>query len=191
LHFAYYASPDQVAHARSPFSQEYAAEVESLFYGIRKELQEKLLHEIGKETILMISADHGLCHVEQRNIIDIAAHRELLGMLKVPPTGDSRCLILHAKSEEKISKIEEYFESRFNRGFQLFRSQDALKEGLFGLGEIKDQVHDRIGDLIAVPKIDSAIDNSNVQPRNEYVPGRHGGLSTNEMIVPLITTRLG
>jgi predicted AlkP superfamily pyrophosphatase or phosphodiesterase len=191
FHFAYYASPDQIAHARSPFSQEYAAEVESIFYAINNELREKLDAEIAKKTILMISADHGLCHIDEHDIIDIAKHQELLSMLKVPPTGDSRCLILHAKSEEKISEIEDYFANRFKGIFHLLRSKDALNQGLFGLGEVKEQVHDRIGDLIAVPKTDNAVDNSNVQPRNEYVPGRHGGLSSNEMIVPLVTTRLG
>jgi hypothetical protein len=190
LHFAYHASPDTIAHARSPFSQEYAAEVEAIFYGINKELREKLDPEIAKKTILMISADHGLCHIDARDIIDIANHVDLLNLLKVPPTGDSRCLILHAKSEEKISQIEDYFQSKFKGMFHLLNSRDALRQGLLGVGEIKEQVRDRIGDLIAIPKIDNAIDNSNVQPRNEYVPGRHGGLSSNEMIVPLITIRL-
>lgn len=190
FHFAYYASPDTIAHARSPFSQEYAAEVEAIFYGVNRELREKLDPSVAKKTILLISADHGLSHINEREIIDIASHPELMHMLKVPPTGDSRCLILHAKSEEKISQIEYYFKKRFGDMFHLLNSKDALRQGLFGIGEAKEQVSDRIGDLIAVPKKDNAIDNSNVQPRNEYVPGRHGGLSSNEMIVPLITTRL-
>ena len=190
FHFAYYASPDTIAHARSPLSQEYAAEVEAIFYGINRELREKLDPTVAKKTILIISADHGLCHIDEREIIDIASHGELLNMLKVPPTGDSRCLILHAKSEEKISQIQDYFKTRFGGMFHLLDSKDALRQGLFGIGEIKEQVLDRIGDLIAVPKKNNAVDNSNVQPRNDYVPGRHGGLAANEMIVPLITTRL-
>jgi Type I phosphodiesterase / nucleotide pyrophosphatase len=190
FHFAYFASPDTIAHARSPYSQEYASEVEAIFYLINRELREKLDPKVGKKTLLMISADHGLSHINQEDIIDIANHEELLNLLKVPPTGDSRCLILHAKSEQKLSQIEAYFNTRFPDSFQLFDSKEALKQGMFGMGEIKREILDRIGNLIAVPKHDNAIDNSRVQPRNEYVPGRHGGLAPNEMVVPLITTRL-
>jgi hypothetical protein len=190
FHFAYYASPDTIAHARSPRSQEYAAEVEALFYGISREMREKLDSKIARNTLLIISADHGLCHLNERQIIDIANHPDLLRMLKVPPTGDSRCLILHSKSEENVPAIENYFATKFNGMFQLVKSKDALEQGLFGLGEAKVQILDRIGDLIALPRKENAVDNSNVQPRNEYVPGRHGGLAPAEMIVPLIVTHL-
>ncbi len=186
FHFAYHASPDTIAHARSPFSEEYAAEVDSIFYLINRELRENLDPQIGKRTLLLISADHGLAHVQSKELIDVAREPELLKLLKVPPTGDSRCVILYAKSEDKIPRVREYFERKFSNKFHILDSRDALKQGLFGIGESKEEIYDRIGDLIAVPMVDCAVDNSNVQTRNEYVPGRHGGLSPNEMIVPLI-----
>jgi hypothetical protein len=190
FHFAYYASPDTIAHARGPFSEEYAAEVDALFYTIHRELIEKMDQNVAKKTLLMISADHGLAQIDQRNIIDLARHGELLQKLKVPPTGDSRCLILHAKTEKEISEISDYFDKKFPSQFKMLLSKDALSQGLFGLGSVKEQVPDRLGDLIAIPKTPIALDNSNVQHRDDYVPGRHGGLSYEEMVVPLITTRL-
>ncbi len=190
FHFAYHASPDTIAHARGPFSDEYAAEVESLFYSIHRELFEKLDRAVAKKTLLMISADHGLAHINEKEIIDVARHRELLQMLKVPPTGDSRCVILHAKTEKDIPLIGEYFRRNFQDQFHVMSSNEALKTGLFGRGEIKDAVMDRLGDLIAVPKGSTALDNSHVQHRDDYIPGRHGGLSFDEMIVPLITAKL-
>jgi Type I phosphodiesterase / nucleotide pyrophosphatase len=190
FHFAYHASPDTIAHARGPFSDEYVAEVESIFHSLRKELFEKLEPSVAKNTILLISADHGLAHVEARDIIDVARHGELLKMLKVPPTGDSRCTILHAKREHHIPLISEYFQKHFPDQFHVMLSSDALRNGLFGTGQIKPEVYDRLGDVIAVPRGGVALDNSNVQWRDDYVPGRHGGLSYDEMIVPLIAARL-
>lgn len=190
FHFAYHASPDTIAHARGPFSEEYAAEVESLFYSIHRELFEKLDRSIAKKTLLMISADHGLAHINASEIIDVADHRKLLQMLKVPPTGDSRCVILHAKNEREVPNIFDYFQRKFPGQFHLMKSSDAVRDGLFGRGEIKEEVPDRLGDVIAVPKGNLAIDNSDVQRRDDYVPGRHGGLSFDEMVVPLITARL-
>jgi hypothetical protein len=190
FHFAYYATPDTIAHARGPFTATYASEVEAIFHTIQRELYEKLDNDIAKRTLLLISADHGLAQIKQENIIDIALHPDLLRMLKVPPTGDSRCLVLHSRSKEEIQKIEDYFRHRFSDQFLVMESIDALKKGLFGFGEVKESLRDRIGDLIAIPKGNAAVDNSNVQPRTEYVPGRHGGLSKDEMIVPLIASKL-
>lgn len=190
FHFAYYASPDTIAHVRGPSSVTYASEIESIFHTINRELFEKLHKNIAKRTLLLISADHGLAEIKEEDIIDLAVHSELLQMLKVPPTGDSRCLILHSRSEEEIPKIEAYFRAKLPNEFHLMKSKDALTQGLFGFGESKEQLSDRIGDLIAIPKGNKAVDNSNIQPRTEYVPGRHGGLSPDEMIVPLIATRL-
>jgi hypothetical protein len=190
FHFAYYATPDTIAHARGPFTPTYASEVEAIFHTIQRDLIEKLDRDVAKRTLLIISADHGLAEIKQENIIDVALHPDLLRMLKVPPTGDSRCLILHSRTQDEISKIEDYFRVCFPDQFRVIRSSDALKEGLFGFGAVKEQLPDRIGDLIAIPRGNMAIDNSNVQPRSEYVPGRHGGLSANEMIVPLIASRL-
>lgn len=186
FHFCYHASPDTIAHARGPFSEEYSAEIESVFSSIKTELFEKLDRSIAKKTLLVISADHGLSHIDATGIIDISKHAALLDMLKVPPTGDSRCLIMHAKSEDYIERISSYFEQNFPGSFLMLESKAALKEGLFGRGEIRQEMKDRIGDLIMVPRGLRAIDNSILQPRKDHVPGRHGGLSENEMLVPLL-----
>ena len=190
FHFCYHASPDTIAHARGPFSEEYSAEIESVFSSIKTELFEKLDRTIAKKTLLVVSSDHGLAHIDSSGIIDISKHSALLDMLKVPPTGDSRCLIMHAKSEDYIDRISSYFEQNFPGSFLVLESGAALKEGLFGIGEIRQEMKDRIGDLIVVPRGLRAIDNSILQPRKDHVPGRHGGLSENEMLVPLLANYL-
>ena len=60
----------------------------------------------------------------------------------------------------------------------------------FGLGSVTPEIYNRIGDLVALPKFYNAIDNSLLDPRHDNVPGRHGGLSAEEMQVPLIVTKL-
>lgn len=192
FHFAYYASPDTIAHSRGPFSEEYAAEIENVFHGLYLELVQKSERRTTgkKKTALLISADHGLAQIAKQDIVDLAHHRDLLAQLKVPPTGDSRSLFLHAKSDKAITVITNYFETRFPNEFHVIGSRDALRQGLLGRGEIKGEVVDRIGDVVIVPKGSKAVDNSVLQPRSEYVPGRHGGLSADEMLVPLIACRV-
>ncbi len=189
FHLAYYASPDTVAHARGPFSPEYAAEVESLFHVLKSELFERTDPKVARETLVMISSDHGLCQINDSDIIDVIRHPGLLGLLKIPPCGDSRALFLHVKANMEGSVVD-YFEKHFRGQFELIQSKKAVSDGLFGLGKIKEGLEDRIGDMIAVPKKMIAVENSLLDTRFESVPGRHGGLSRNEMIVPFIVCKL-
>ena len=190
FHFAYYASPDTVAHARGPFTDGYAAEIESLFQCLKSEILEKIDAVIAKEIVLIISADHGLCQIDDDNIIDIQRHPNLLDLLSIPPTGDSRCLFLHARPGMEDA-IRSYFETNFPRQFYIMTTKEAISAGLFGHGKTKKGLEEVIGELIAVPLDMIAVDNSLLDPREKSVPGRHGGLHRNEMIVPLIAKRLG
>ena len=111
-------------------------------------------------------------------------------MLKLPPTGDSRAAILHIEDGEE-EHIREYFDQNFKGLFDIRTSKRMLDEGYFGLGKVKPETNDRIGDLVAIPKSYNAIDNSIVDPNHGGVPGRHGGLSEEEMKVPCVITRVG
>ena len=189
FHFAYYASPDTIAHHKGPYSEEFVSEVDALFYTMRRELFEKLDKEIAKHTTLLVSADHGLISIDERNIIDVRTHPELRRMLKVPPTGDSRVSFLHT-NQGMEEKVKDYFQRNFAGKFEVARSEEFLQKGLFGLGNVKREVHGRIGNLIAVPKAAVALENSDIDPRPSPVPGRHGGLSEEEMLVPIFAKRL-
>ena len=191
FHFAYFASPDSIAHHRGPLGDEFASEVDSLFYILRRELIDKLDSNIAKKTTIIVSADHGLINIEESNIIDVRDHHELGRMLKVPPTGDSRVAFLHAKNGMQ-DRVIDYFNSNpsFANKFEVASSQHMLERGLLGLGKVKEEVYDRIGSVIAIPKVPVAIENSDIDPRPLPVPGRHGGLSEDEMLVPLIARRL-
>jgi hypothetical protein len=189
FHFAYHPSPDTLAHAHGPYSEEYAVELESIFGIVKSELFAKLDRSIAKDTVLIISGDHGAVYVERDHIVDLSSHPDLLTMLKLPPTGDSRASILHTEAG-KDDQVRKYFDQNFKNLFEIKPSRWLLDHGYFGLGEVKKETLDRIGDLVALPKSYNAIDNSIIDPNHSNVPGRHGGLSEEEMKVPCIITRL-
>ena len=190
FHFAYHPSPDTLAHARGPYSEEYAAELESIFRLVEVQLFRKLDRRVAKKTTLIVSGDHGAVHVEKSNIIDVAKHPRLLKMLKLPPTGDSRAAILHIREGEE-DNIRKYFDLNFSDLFEIRRSADLLDDGYFGLGSLKSETRDRIGDLVALPLSRNAIDNSTLDPNHGSIPGRHGGPSAEEMMVPCVIARTG
>jgi predicted AlkP superfamily pyrophosphatase or phosphodiesterase len=189
FHFVYHASPDTVSHASGPYSEEFATELESIFRLISSQLFAKLDKQVSRKTTLLISGDHGAVKVNRNSILDVAEHSELVSLLRMPPTGDSRASILNVKPDSQ-EKVLTFFEQRYPKQFEIFDSLKMLSEGYFGLGDVKEEVFSRIGDLVVVPKFDNAVDNSQISSRDGEIPGRHGGLSEEEMQVPLIVTKL-
>lgn len=189
FHFAYHPSPDTLVHARGPYAEEYAVELESIFATVASQLFQKLERKVARNTLLIITGDHGAVNIEKEGIIDLSNHPKLLEMLKLPPTGDSRASIMHAR-EGKARKIKEYFDQNFKNLFEVRSSKWFLENGYFGLGKVRPETIDRIGDVIAVPRGLNVLDNSVADPRRNMIPGRHGGLSENEMSVPCIMAKL-
>lgn len=187
--FAYHPSPDTLSHARGPYSEAYGVELESVFRLVDSELFRKLDRGVAKKTVVMISGDHGAVHVDRDRVIDLADHQGLLRMLKLPPTGDSRALILHVMEGEE-DEVKKYFEEHWPGLFEVRKSRSMLDEGFFGIGRIKQETYDRVGDLVVLPKFRNAVDNSTLDPHHENIPGRHGGMSGEEMNVPLILARV-
>jgi len=189
FHLLYYPSVDTLSHARGPYTEEVAAELDSIFGVLQKQLFNKLDRKIAKKTLLLITGDHGAVRIKRESVLDLANHPDLLSCFRLPPTGDSRASIFNLKPGTQ-DKVTAYFERNFQGQFELTESSRLLSEGYFGTGKVKAETEGRIGDLIALPKFANAIDNSELDSRREVYPGRHGGLSQEEIEVPLIATRL-
>ena len=189
FHIAYHPSPDTLAHSRGPYSEEYAVEVESIFSMVESQLMRKLDRKVAQGTVLIVTGDHGAVQIEKEGIVDLSNHPRLFELLKLPPTGDSRACIMHSR-EGKEEEVKEYFEKNLKGLFEVRTSEWFLENGYFGLGKMRTETLDRIGDIIAVPKSYNVIDNSFTDAKRNPVPGRHGGLSDEEMNVPCLLTKL-
>jgi hypothetical protein len=189
FHFVYHASPDTISHARGPYSEEFAAELNSIFALVEEQLFSKLDKEVASKTTLLVSGDHGAVRVDQNSILDVAQYPELVTHFRLPPTGDSRASILSVKPGTQ-ENVKAFFDRIYPGQFEVRDSAQMLSDGYFGLGKVKEQTYGRIGDLVVLPRFHNAIDDSLVDPRYGEVLGRHGGLSEEEMQVPLIATKL-
>ncbi|MEM3957309.1 MAG: hypothetical protein QXO47_03810, partial [Thermoproteota archaeon] len=112
--------------------------------------------------------------------------------LVMPPAGESRAAYLYLK------KGVEGFERRFHRevggNISLFKSRMLLDKGVFGTGDVKPCVQDRIGDYVALSKDESRlVFHYDLKERTEpeFVrAGAHGSLTLDELLVPFVTCRL-
>ena len=68
----------------------------------------------------------------------------------------------------------------------LHKSSDLVKKNIFGLGKPDPKLLDRIGDYTLIMK-ENYIIKDNLLGRKSYaMKGNHGGVSPDEMIVPLV-----
>ncbi len=178
----YWGATDTIAHLYGPWTDRFTAELRSIDAALARELAGQV-----KDTLLIISADHGFVALEDADYVALPDYPELSRDLLLPPVGDSRTAYLHVKDGRKQAAARFIIE-RFGEDLVCLDSQQALAAGLFGLGPVKPEVPERIGDLVVL----STGQRSLYYPFSEdgKLRGMHAGITPQEMLVPFIVSRL-
>lgn len=174
--YAYYDGPDLVAHMHGLRDAFFAREVE---YCDR--LVSDLLDVLPGDVALVVSADHGHVHFDDR--IDLGPLNELC----VAQSGESRFRYLHAKKGAAADVMQAATElcSRYSWCFTRDRLVD---EGWLGPKPPSPDVRRRIGDVIlAAREPIGFVDPDN--PGESNLLSGHGSLTPDEMLVPLLASR--
>jgi len=176
----YWGGTDAIAHTYGPWTDEFTAELRSIDTLLGRELLDKV-----GDTLFIISADHGFVPMRESDYHEISHIPELEHGLLLPPVGEPRASYLYLRGGSR-KRVQEAIEEYLSGGLVAIDSETALSSGLFGQGRVRPQVHDRIGDLIVVSTGPAAI----LHPYKDAVKlkGMHGGLTKEEMLVPLIVS---
>lgn len=191
----YADSIDKSTHAFGPFSEESRAEILSVSEAFEQELVKKVSRHAAKETLIMITADHGHTMFYPNKVIYLNSDRKLHRYLasdngsKVLPTGSPRNIFLHIDPRH-LKDAYEHLSKKFSGKARVLYSKDAVRMGLFGTSRPSQKFLDRIGDIIMLPREGELIWYEHVKGRKPKLKGVHGGLSENEMLVPLAMVRL-
>ncbi len=171
--FAYYADLDKVAHEFG-FGARYSAvlaEAERLTVTLRSSLPAAIP--------LIVTADHGMVEVVDPPIMidyDISA-------LASNWSGEARLLWLHARAGAE-SELLDACERRYASLAEVAPVERVLQEGWLGR-HVTATARSRLGDVALVPRGLQAFTMPDEQKRQHALRGRHGGLTAEEMLVPL------
>ncbi len=179
----YWGMTDTIAHTYGPQTEEFTAELRSFAACLERELAGRI-----EDTLLLICSDHGFAAVDRSSYIDITEYPELTDALFLPPVGDSRAAYLYTKPG-KEQAVARFIEKNLSADLLCLKSHDALQSGLFGLGQTKPETIDRIGNLTVIST--GATTLYYPYTKGLYLKGMHGGITENEMIVPLIACAFG
>lgn len=179
--YAYWPGLDQLAHAHGIASVAVADHFAMLDAGFAH-----LLNALaGSETLLLVTADHGIIDVPPAHRVRMDEHPQLQDCLGVPLCGEQRFTYAYVRNG-KQADFERYVQDRLAHVLDLYRSESLLAQGLFGLGAPHPELAARIGDYTLVMKDGYAICDRLPGERAHEMVGFHGGLSAAELEVPLI-----
>jgi hypothetical protein len=181
----YWSGLDTLAHAYGPGSDLWAAEFRSVSHLMAQEFLAALPAADRDGTLLLITADHGQIHVPPDSIATVQDHPLLGQHLMVPIMGESRASFVYPRPG-RANAIRDYLEHGFPGWFTTVNSSQALESGLMGK-PVTDETYARAGELLVLSRGNHALQHGH--PPVSSI-GRHGGLSAEEMLVPLIGARL-
>lgn len=178
--FAYCPEPDHTEHLNGPFD----LKVEKILVKFNK-LIEKNFSKIKDDTLIIISADHGLIDIKET--IYLCDYPALLETLTMLPSIEPRAASFFVK-KDRFLEFENLFYEIFNDKYHLFTKEEVLKNNLFGCGSIHPKADDFIGDYLAVATSNTLLD---YKPSNDgfVFKGHHAGMSKEEMNIPLIVIK--
>jgi hypothetical protein len=182
--YAYYPEFDASAHRFGVDS----TETTSVFAAIDQAFSELLGRLSGTDTAVILSADHGFIDCPAENALDTAECPGLAGLLARPLTGERRvafCHVLPGKQAEFASRAADWLDGKAD----VLPGHVPLDEGWFGTGDLHPNIAERAGDFVLMMRGRYTVkDWLPGEPRYLHI-GNHGGMSADEMYIPLVFAR--
>ena len=185
---------DAVSHQYGPNSEQVHAEIDTMLTILDRVLLRQI-DQRTRDTLLIFTADHGQIETDPATTIYLNSDPDFEGLERflrrdrmgnlLPPGGSSRDAFLYLR--EGVTQEAAWFLSRRLEGrASVRRVDDLIDEGYFGAKPPTEKLRARAGDLVVLP-----YDTGTVwwyeQGRFEHTfYGHHGGLSPDEMKIPLM-----
>jgi hypothetical protein len=183
LTYVYVPELDKAGHAEGSESPRWTAVLESIDSAIGV-----LESSVARGTGVVVTADHGMLDIPHEAHVLLSGHRDVMGGIR-HVAGEPRFLHLGLESGIDAEGVAATWTERFGDTSWVATRAEAIAAGWFG-AEIADEVVDRIGDVLVVPRKRIAFydDRLGDDPGRGMV-GQHGALTPEERSVPLL--RLG
>ena len=178
--YVYWPAYDGFCHDRGTRHQETAAH----FGEVDGTLGALVAALLGMPVCLIVVSDHGLVDVEPRGSIDLRKVPGFYDCLATLPAGDKRSVFCFVRAA-RAQAFRDVVESRLADACVCVSGEKLLALGAFGPGAVHPATRRRAGDYVLVAKRGYAFDSTAWgHTSNEHI-GKHGGMSEDEVVVPL------
>jgi hypothetical protein len=195
--YSYFSNIDSIGHEYGANSPQFEAEVDT-FLNTMERLWFQRSRRKYKNTLLIVTADHGLADVDPATTIyfnvdpRFAGYEKFLqrtraGQFKIP-AGSPRDYFLYVKPD-RLDEAREFFAQRFQGKADVRKVSEMIDEGYFG-PRISDEFLARVGNLVILPYQNETVWWYEKDKFEQRYFGHHGGLSKEEMEIPLLMLEL-
>jgi predicted AlkP superfamily pyrophosphatase or phosphodiesterase len=196
--FLYYEAIDATSHAYGPSSEQVEAEILSFLAGMGA-LFSRTLAASGKRVCFLLTADHGQVEVEPQATIYLNTDRRFKGVERfiaanqrgelLVPAGSARDLFLHLRPE-RLEEARAFLSTRLQGLAEVVPTAELIAGGWFG-PQVSRRFRQRVGNLVVLPHAGQTVWWYEKERFEMNFHGHHGGLSPQEMYIPLFTRELG
>lgn len=184
LIYAYWHGFDGVCHSKGTKSRA----LKKHFKELDKKLASFLKSVEGTSTTVIITSDHGFIDTADSKKINLNRHPKLVETLTLPMAGEIRAAYLYVRPS-KAREFEAYVQKHFNGLCWLYKGEDLIKRNFFGLFKPNKRLFDRVGDYVLIMKKNYIIEDVLPGKKPHNFAAEHGGVSREEMLVPLIVLK--
>lgn len=179
--YAYWPKFDSISHKYGINSKE----AKEHFLEINKKISSFIDDIKGTNTALIITADHGLIDTTKKRMIKLEDHPKLKECLTLPFCGEPRSIYCYVHPS-KTKQFEAYIKDKLNKFCSLRKSEEIIINNYFGSFKPNPRLIDRVGDYILIMKENYIFKDKILKQKEPFHIGNHGGVSKEEMHVPLI-----
>ena len=181
---AYYPTFDALSHAYGCRSTEAGvcfARLDDLFIRLQRALA-------GRDVRIVVTADHGFTDASASRCVELAPTGEVAQMLAAPLFGERRLAFCKVR-EGAEAGFEAWAASELAGKGVAVSGEAFMASGLLGPGEPHARLRERVGSHVLLMEPGwTIVDHVEGEAAHEMI-GVHGGLSADEMLVPLILAR--
>lgn len=183
LTYVYVSALDLVGHMRGPDTEAWREQL-----SIVDRIAERLCAGVGSDTVLYITADHGMVHVPEDAKVDFDGTLALREGV-VALAGEPRMRHVHT-APGAADDVRSAWQETLGAAWIVATADEAVAAGLFG-PEVTPTARARIGDVIAIAAGNGGVVERRKLPRLAAMPGQHGALTDDDLLVPLLSTVVG
>lgn len=184
LTYVYYGDVDRTGHIHGCASPQWRSALRAADAFVAR-----LVDGLPPDTLLAVTADHGMLDLERDAVVDVADNPALQVGVEVL-AGEGRCRFVHVRAGA-ARDVRAIWQDELGAGFQVVTRDEVVAAGLLG-PLVTVAAAERVGDLVVLARgrgavFDRRVDSSKVVA----LIGHHGSLTAAELLVPLLLHRTG
>jgi predicted AlkP superfamily pyrophosphatase or phosphodiesterase len=190
--YIYLDSIDSVMHEYGPNSPQVEAEIMTFLLMMQNLYQQVLMS--GKRTLFLMTADHGQSETDPETVTYINTEERFSSLLPWLKTnrqgeiifaGSARDMFLYIQ-DEYLPNAQALLARELEGKAEVVRVDRLLTEGYFGPEPYSDQFLSRLGNLVILPYRGETVWWYEKNKHRMKYYGHHGGLTRQEMEIPLV-----